>query len=585
MKHTMGIVYAISQEAGNACYNYLRQIAPDNITVIAFEDPQVKAFSEAKLISNPSEKVQMIAETLFRGVKSLANSGATLIIIAANSVHIAFDRLREMTAAVLPDVKVLSIVDAVVDDCKKYSSVTIFGSDATISSGMYQEKLNSRQINVVTLDANEQAVINKAITEGYTPTSMPTELRQEIRGICEKLKGTGGDAVVLACTELSSLLDADDFAGLAVVDSNQTLAEYVVKSIQYIPTCTNKAVDKKDNLEPIIVDDSQLRNILLSQLHLPTIAAAVQLSLFDLIMQGTDDIDQLVQKISINRAGLDALVTLLTALGFLEKMEDKIRLTPISQCYLTTNTSAYWGGVLASRVQHNEMYHRLQQALQTLDNAKFDIHGKDITHMWQQADLDPEAAKIFTEHMHSTIYCAAHKAVNSGIFEGTQHLLDVGGGSGVFTDTFISRYPDSKASIFELPAVIPLINNYISPVNLEKIRLISGNFFEDAFPTDCDGILLSNILHDWRVTKVRALLAKAYVVLPEGGKIFIHEMLLNDAKDGPMAAASFNMWMYMHHGSQQFTQEELYQLLAEQGFKSMETTVTHPYYSLITAEK
>jgi aspartate racemase len=232
MKHTIGIVYAISKEAGNACYNYLSKIVPGNISVIAFENPQVEIFSQAKLIPNKSERIQAIAEALYSGVKTLISNGATVIIIAANSVHIAFDRLREMSVAEFPYVEVLSIVDAVVDSCKKYPSVAIFGSNATIESEMYQEKLSSEQIAVIPLDASEQAIINNAISAGYMPLTMPAELHREIRDICEKLKCRGCDAVVLACTELPLLLDADDFAGLDMIDSNQALAEYAVKIIK-----------------------------------------------------------------------------------------------------------------------------------------------------------------------------------------------------------------------------------------------------------------------------------------------------------------------------------------------------------------
>ncbi len=333
------------------------------------------------------------------------------------------------------------------------------------------------------------------------------------------------------------------------------------------------------------IDDSILWDVFLSRLHLPAIAVAVELSLFDFIKQGICDIPQLAKKTSVNNAGLAALSTLLAAQGFLEKVGDVVKLTPVSECYLTTDVPAYWGASLSSRVQNNEIYTRLRKALKNVNSAKLSIDGKDITDMWQQADLDPEVAKAFTANMHSTIYNAANNAVESDVFKDVKHLLDVGGGSGAFIDAFMNRYPDRSASIFELPTVIPLIKNYISLKNYDKVQLIPGNFFEDSFPNNCDGILLSNILHDWPVAKGQKLLAKAYNALPKGGKIFIHEMFLSAEKNGPISAASFHLLMYINHGSQQFTEDEILFLLERLEFKSVETTKTHPYYSVIVAEK
>ncbi|HMT02185.1 MAG TPA: methyltransferase [Burkholderiales bacterium] len=202
--------------------------------------------------------------------------------------------------------------------------------------------------------------------------------------------------------------------------------------------------------------------------------------------------------------------------------------------------------------------------------------------MWKHGTLDANFAETFTKIMHSSIFPAAISAIDSGIFANTTHLLDIGGGSGCFSEYFINCYPESRATIFELPTVCNILENNIKN---ENINIYSGNFFNDNFPEDFDGILLSNILHDWDLEYVKVLLKKCFIALPNNGKIFIHEMLLDENRCSPITATAFNLLMYVNHGSQQVTKSQLFNILEFIGFKNCNYVKTHYYYSLIVAQK
>lgn len=231
MMSTIGIIYAISEVAGNNCFNLVRDLAPMDVEVIAFSDPQVSVFKNAALIEDQEEKINVIAHALYRGIEQLAEHGATVIILAANSVHIAFDRLSEIVKKQFPSIEILSIVDAVTKECKKYSSVAIFGSNATIKSRMYHKKLENENITIKPFTDDEQAVIHKLISSGYTENTIPSNIRTKIKGVCKNARKDGCDAVVLACTELPMLLVEEDYAGLVYIDSNKILAEYAIENI------------------------------------------------------------------------------------------------------------------------------------------------------------------------------------------------------------------------------------------------------------------------------------------------------------------------------------------------------------------
>lgn len=81
------------------------------------------------------------------------------------------------------------------------------------------------------------------------------------------------------------------------------------------------------------------------------------------------------------------------------------------------------------------------------------------------------------------------------------------------------------------------------------------------------------------------LAKKAYAALPVGGEIFINEIVLNEDKTDPVYATTFNLMMHINHGSQQYTYNELCQILQDAGFKDCSRNDAHPHYTIIRAKK
>lgn len=329
-------------------------------------------------------------------------------------------------------------------------------------------------------------------------------------------------------------------------------------------------------------NDGILWDLWLSRQYLPALVVADKVNIFECINNGAYNINAVASSLKLKKRGIEALIYFLVSVGLLNYKDNKISLTKTAINYLLPNSSYYWGHAF-TQTQNTEDYKRLFIAITNTSAQPYSNYiEKNITHMWKTGYIDPEMAETFTKVMHSTISSSALLAVSSNAFNGISHLLDIGGGSGCFSVAFTNCYSKSSATIFELPAVCSIIANQICN---SQIKLKSGNFFVDDFPHGCDGILLSNILHDWEVEVGELLLEKSFKTLPHGGKIFIHEMLLDEDKCGPKTATAFNLLMYVNHGSQQFTKSELYLLLEKIGFKVCNYVKNHPYYSLIVAQK
>ncbi|MGQ3892023.1 methyltransferase [Legionella sp. CNM-4043-24] len=340
---------------------------------------------------------------------------------------------------------------------------------------------------------------------------------------------------------------------------------------------------KKINLPD--VKDNFMWDIWMSIYHLSALAVADELALFVNLSNKSRSLTELAQTLQLNSRSIEIIVKPLVCFGLLYQSNNTFHLTPTSKTYLLPESPFYWGAILEAQ-RNREEYKKIIGAIRAGSNQLL-FDGKAITDMWKEGSITPEAASNFTKKMHATIFAPSIGAIKCGLFKSIKRLLDVGGGSGCFSIAFIQEYPECAATVFELPAVCSETKKYIAEVDLlDKIVIHPGNFFNlEHWPIGFDGVLLSQILHDWPIEHCKEILKNAYNSMPVGAKIYIHEMLLNDDKISPLTTACFDLLMFVNHKSQQFTKNELFDLLKTIGFKDPQMEKTFGYYSIITAIK
>ena len=72
---------------------------------------------------------------------------------------------------------------------------------------------------------------------------------------------------------------------------------------------------------------------------------------------------------------------------------------------------------------------------------------------------------------------------------------------------------------------------------------------------------------------------------PPGGRVFIHEALLDDSGAGPLTTATFSLVMLLGTQGRQFTYAELAKLLGDAGFTDVGATPSYGYYSVVRATR
>lgn len=328
-------------------------------------------------------------------------------------------------------------------------------------------------------------------------------------------------------------------------------------------------------------DDNPIWNVFLSANHYPSLIAAVELGLFENLEKNPSTRVDLAQALNLMQRPTDILLGLMVSLGFVVQHAGLFHNTSIARTYLLKGSAYFWGGML---------HHDRDLAItgnSVLSSLKADRpstpHKKDL---WQNGPDHPTQIIDFTAAMHSHSNAAACRMAHMIDFSASKRLLDVGGGSGCFAAAIASRYPELNVAVAELPEVCEITKRYLLNFPLsDRVETIGFNMFSDAWPIGFDSILMSNILHDWSDEECLFLLVKAYNSLPENGRIYLHEMLLNDDGTGPLAATSFSMTMMrLTHGRQR-SATEINALLHSAGFVNPVVVGATGYHSICLALK
>ncbi len=335
-------------------------------------------------------------------------------------------------------------------------------------------------------------------------------------------------------------------------------------------------------------DTRDVWEIYLSPTWMPALLAADELGVLASIADEPGSVAEVSARLGLNGRALGSVLALLASLGYLVPRQGRFHVTDAARHHLLPSSPFHWGGVWAQMRQGSPLYTQLRTALITPDPAEAIPRGNGDRSVdgWASGTLSPEAAASMTKYMHSHSAAAAVAVAHTDLFASTRRLLDVGGCSGVFSIVLAERHPGLSCTIMDLPAVCELTPDYVKERGLaDRIDTYAADMFRDPWPHGYDAVFLSNIFHDWRPATCLALARSAFGVLPAGGTINVHEMLLDDDGAGPRTAAAFSVLMAASTQGQQFTFGQLESLLTEAGFVDIDCRSTSPLHSLVRGRK
>jgi acetylserotonin N-methyltransferase len=332
------------------------------------------------------------------------------------------------------------------------------------------------------------------------------------------------------------------------------------------------------------MDDRLVWDTWLAMYRLPVLTVADEVGTFVALSAQSLTTDELAARISVDARALGMHLGLLGAMGFVERHDGRWRATAATRTWLHPEAEGY-AGPLLHRFRETQPLHG--QLLATLrPQVQADAYDSAVAE-WERGEMPPELARMITAFMNAHSRAAAKAVSVQPLFAQVRSLLDVGGGSAVFSIAIAKAHSSLHATVMEIAAVCAEADRYIAASGAApRVRTQPVNMFTQPWPTGHDAHFLSNILHDWSDETFRLLVKKSFDALPSGGRIVLHEILMDDDGCGPLAAAAFSMLMLIGTRGRQYSLPELRGFLEPVGFTGIEAFSTGGgYYSLVVARK
>ena len=287
--------------------------------------------------------------------------------------------------------------------------------------------------------------------------------------------------------------------------------------------------------------------------------AAAELDLFTQLHSAPQTASQLATELRCDLRGLRLLLNALVALELAEKSEESYALSPSLGPLLTSKADQ---SVLAMSQHQANCLRNWAQLAKVVKNG-------------QPAERLPSVRgevcdqQAFIEAMHDVSAPNADQVIASLRALRFTRLLDIGGASGTWTIAFLRAYPEAKATVFDLPHVIPLAEHRLSAAGLSaRFELVAGDFFTDALPAGADLAWLSAVVHQNSRAQNQLLFANVLRALAPGGQLAIRDIVMDPTHTKPVAGALFAINMLVATpGGATFSFDELREDLEKVGFQ------------------
>jgi hypothetical protein len=214
---------------------------------------------------------------------------------------------------------------------------------------------------------------------------------------------------------------------------------------------------------------------------------------------------------------------------------------------------------------HFQVWSEMTYSIATGKPAVEHVYGKPA---FEAIFGDPEIAYEFNTAMSCFSRLIAPVLLEAYDFSGIDTLMDVAGGHGAILCEVLSRYPQMKGILFDMPNVIEEATCHICEIKLDhRCHAIKGNFFE-SIPAGADAYYMQHIIHDWADEPALKILANCRRALESrrNGRVIIVDAVVPKTSE-PHFSKMLDLEMLLMPGGRERTECQWRELLGTAGFE------------------
>lgn len=293
------------------------------------------------------------------------------------------------------------------------------------------------------------------------------------------------------------------------------------------------------------VQDVDLDSVAYGFMASQALFAGLEMEIFDHIAAAGEagiDAAGLKEKCTCDAPRLQTLLTALTSIKCLRRTPEGLyTLSPNTAQFMVSTSRHFYGDYLKFQIGR-QFYQTMGNLPEVMTTGKAPSYASWFS--------DPEVAKTYTQAQHNGSVATAKYLVKKKLqLDGVTSMLDVGGGSGAFSYVFAGATPGLKSTVLELPEVCRTgegIRTQQAQDVQERVNFVELDATNPQWPVQ-DGayelVLMSYISGSVPEPVIGELYKNAMKALKPGGRLLVHDFMVNDSLNGPALGA---LWALQH---------------------------------------
>jgi precorrin-6B methylase 2 len=320
------------------------------------------------------------------------------------------------------------------------------------------------------------------------------------------------------------------------------------------------AMSNSESKESLSISPDEIREIAYGFQRSRVLLTAYELDLFTAVGQGDKPSCEVAVDIGTDVRATDRLMNALCAMGLMTKKDGKFSNTPVASHLLVRNSPEFMSGLMHT-VHLWNTWSTLTQAVR----QGTAVSGRQVNSRGE------EWVTAFIAAMHDRASKQSPTVVAQIDLSGVSRVLDVGGGSGAYAMAFVRAGHGIRATVFDLPNVVPLTKTNIEEEGLsDKVDTVSGDYLKDNLGTGFDLVFLSAIIHSNSSDQNRSLIQKCAHALRPGGRVIVQDFIMSEDRISPAHGVFFALNMLVGtDAGDTYTEAEVHTWMEEAGLREI----------------